>query len=278
MVAIVNGSGTTVVSYVYDVWGRLISTDDDTDIDLGEINPLRYRGYIYDQETGLYYLQSRYYNPTWGRFINADAIDLLGANGDFASYNLFAYCGNNPVACVDSSGYLGTNILIGAAVGAIAGLVGQIISDVVTSALTGETHISNWQTYAGAVIGGATGGVVLAATGSIDAANAATGFMTTGVAQSLEKLTHVRDDSWIDIGSSALRDGAVSYALGTFLSGVPKITSGRNSMMAVYQSGLTKIRNDAASRMATSVMAKGLTASIVGGLYLDVYYGIMACA
>ena len=78
VVAIVNSSGTTVVSYVYDAWGRVITTVDNTNINLGEINPLRYRGYIYDQETGLYYLQSRYYNPTWGRFLNADTFVFTG--------------------------------------------------------------------------------------------------------------------------------------------------------------------------------------------------------
>ena len=57
-------------------------------------NPFRYSGYYYDVETGLYYLQSRYYNPQWGKFINADA--LIGSGG-FVGYNIFAYCCNNPV-------------------------------------------------------------------------------------------------------------------------------------------------------------------------------------
>ena len=63
-----------------------------------QINPLRYRGYYYDAETGFYYVSSRYYDPEVGRFINADSVSMLGANGDFASLNLFAYCGNNPVS------------------------------------------------------------------------------------------------------------------------------------------------------------------------------------
>ena len=102
VVAIVNSSGTAVVSYVYDAWGRVITTVDNTNINLGEINPLRYRGYIYDQETGLYYLQSRYYNPTWGRFINADAYVSTGQG--LLGNNMFAYCHNNPANMIDSSG------------------------------------------------------------------------------------------------------------------------------------------------------------------------------
>ena len=102
VVAIVNSSGTTVVKYVYDAWGRVITTVDNTNINLGEINPLRYRGYVYDQETGLYYLQSRYYNPTWGRFINADSFVSTGQG--LLGNNMFAYCGNNPVLGYDPTG------------------------------------------------------------------------------------------------------------------------------------------------------------------------------
>ena len=68
------------------------------------VNPFRYRGYYYDTESGLYYLQSRYYDPTTGRFVNADSFEYLGASGDIIGYNLFAYCENNPVKMFDSKG------------------------------------------------------------------------------------------------------------------------------------------------------------------------------
>ena len=70
---------------------------------LDTLNPFRYRGYVYDEETGLYYLRSRYYNPEWGRFINADT--LLGNVGGLLSHNLFAYCGNSPFLFKDPSGH-----------------------------------------------------------------------------------------------------------------------------------------------------------------------------
>ncbi|WP_346848224.1 RHS repeat-associated core domain-containing protein, partial [uncultured Clostridium sp.] len=70
---------------------------------LGEKNPYRYRGYRYDTETGYYYLQSRYYNPEWGRFLNADAIG--GSIGELLSHNTFAYCNNNPVNAKDPNGF-----------------------------------------------------------------------------------------------------------------------------------------------------------------------------
>ena len=159
-------------------------------------------------------------------------------------------------------------------VGAVAGFVGQVISDAVTSALNGEVTISNWQTYTGAVVGGAAGGVVLATTGNMNAANAVTGAVTTGVGQLLEKLTISNyNKSWAEICANTVVDGAVSYGIGK-LPGIKGATSGRNSWSAVYKSGLTKLRNRTASTMSPKVIAKGLRSSIVGGFALDGYYGV----
>ena len=73
-----------------------------TDRNYAQLNPFRYRGYFYDVETGYYYLQTRYYNPEWGRFLNADG--YINANGNILGYNMFAYCNNNPVMYVDPKG------------------------------------------------------------------------------------------------------------------------------------------------------------------------------
>lgn len=96
-------AGTEVVTYTYDSWGKVISTTGELASTVGEKNPYKYRGYRYDSETGFYYLQSRYYNPDWGRFINADA--LGGEAGKLLSHNVFAYCKNNPVNLFDPDGY-----------------------------------------------------------------------------------------------------------------------------------------------------------------------------
>lgn len=99
--------GSLVARYIYDTWGNTLSVTDAsgkaiTDpLHIANINPIRYRGYYYDAETGLYYLQSRYYDTSTRRFLNADT--LLGANAG-AAYNLFAYCGNNPINMQDSDG------------------------------------------------------------------------------------------------------------------------------------------------------------------------------
>ena len=101
MTGLVNSSGTQVVAYTYDAWGNPLTTTGTMADTLGKLNPFRYRGYVYDAETGLYYLGSRYYNPQWGRFVNADGVvdteDLLGGN-------LFAYCGNSSVERRDTTG------------------------------------------------------------------------------------------------------------------------------------------------------------------------------
>ena len=110
VVALLDGIGTEVVSYSYDAWGKLLSCTGTMADTVGFFNPLRYRGYVYDTETGLYYLQSRYYNPELGRFINADDISFLSASGTLLANNLFAYCENNPTTNCDSFGYAKINI------------------------------------------------------------------------------------------------------------------------------------------------------------------------
>ena len=94
--------GTAVVQYTYDAWGKLLSTTGPMAKSLGEINPLRYRGYVYDIETGLYYLQSRYYDPEMGKFLCHDV--LFDTDAGLQGNNLFVYCGNNPVSRIDVSG------------------------------------------------------------------------------------------------------------------------------------------------------------------------------
>ena len=97
--AILNSSGKLAASYDYDAWGNC-TVYNNSDAAIGDLNPLRYRGYYYDAETGFYYLQSRYYDPAICRFINADGLFTDG----FIGANLFAYCANNPVNTTDPTG------------------------------------------------------------------------------------------------------------------------------------------------------------------------------
>ena len=98
--------GTAVVEYEYDAWGNILSIDGLYADTLGDKNPIRYRSYYYDHETGFYYLQSRYYDPQVRRFISADDPGMLGSTDTFLSYNLYAYCENNPVNHIDPTGHV----------------------------------------------------------------------------------------------------------------------------------------------------------------------------
>ena len=167
--AILNASGSPVVSYTYDAWGKPLTVTGSLATTLGTHNPLRYRGYVYDTETELYYVSSRYYNPEIDRFISPDTIDIITATPmALTDKNLFAYCDNNPVIRVDHGGDFW--MLIGAAVGAF---ISGAVSAISQYASTGEI---DWKVVgvncaAGAISGAfASTGIGLGASIGINAA------------------------------------------------------------------------------------------------------------
>lgn len=101
IVAIIDSTSNAVIEYRYDAWGELLCFEDDSEMQIGQLNPFRYRGYVYDVETSLYWLRSRYYSPVNKRFICADT--HLGHIGILSS-DAYAYCKNNVVMCSDPSG------------------------------------------------------------------------------------------------------------------------------------------------------------------------------
>ena len=147
VVQIIDEGGVMQAEYVYSPWGEIISAEGD----LAEINPLRYRGYYYDSETGFYYLQSRYYDPENHRFINADTYASTDSGNSIAS-NMFAYCGNNPIIRSDDDGQF-WHIIVGAVIGATVGAISAAIQGKGTAGI-----------LAGAVLGAASG--ALAASGA----------------------------------------------------------------------------------------------------------------
>ena len=100
IISLMDTNGVEVATYTYDAWGQILNLDELSDI--AEINPMRYKGYYYDTETGYYYLMSRYYDPVVGRFLNADGFASTGQG--VLGYNMYAYCGNNPVGYKDPCG------------------------------------------------------------------------------------------------------------------------------------------------------------------------------
>ena len=145
---LVDDTGNVVASYIYDAWGNHQVLDasgvENTNSDfIGNINPIRYRGYYFDVETNLYYLNSRYYDPEVGRFISLDAVDYL-APDSIHGLNLFAYCFNNPIMYADPSGCFPILALI-LGITALTGLgltIGGVASDNNTITAIGLTMVA----------------------------------------------------------------------------------------------------------------------------------------
>ena len=165
------------------------------------------RSYICDNESGLYYVSSRYYDPAICRFINADDPSLLGANGDFASLNLFAYCGNNPISRADSGGQF-WHIVAGAALGAVAGVVTKMI----TNAISGQ-EMTNGLLTAG-ISGAMSGGLAASGVGLVGqvVGNAFIGAGNNAADQLVGMANGTKTDGF-DVGSMLL-DGTIGAVAG----------------------------------------------------------------
>ena len=200
VMSVESSDGTPVASYCYDAWGKILSSSGD----LAELNPLRYRGYVYDQETGFYYLQSRYYDPAIGRFINADDVANLGAEATLLTLDLFSYCANNPVNRYDLDGNASLPNWAKFAVG--AGIIA------VAAAVTVAT-------------GGAAAGTLLAAVNCV-AHGAMVGAMTQGAigaamgAASSAVMHRLKTGSWSGAEQAAVNGAATGFMTGTITGAV----------------------------------------------------------
>ena len=156
---LVDANGTAVVNYFYDSWGRMLNITGSLSASLGKDNPYRFKGYYYDDETRMYYLKSRYYQPEICRFISADTIEVLDCQGDLNDKNLYAYCDNNPVMRVDTGGQIWITLGIMAAGGGIGMVIGAASSAITQYMFNGEI---NWKSVGVAAVGGFVSGAVAA--------------------------------------------------------------------------------------------------------------------
>lgn len=232
-----------VAEYKYDAWGNhRIYSGEGLDItenatynnSVAKVNPFRYRGYYYDAETGLYYLNSRYYDPSIGRFINADDISYIQPM-DVNGLNLFAYCGNNPVMYIDPDG-----TLFWFFIGAI--LIGAAIGGTMNGISAYNEGQRGWGLFGaiagGAVMGGAMGGVL--SLGGV-AGLASTGLISFGLS------TGAAFGISLGVGAAA---GMISYSLenglrtdrewsvgGMFMAGVAGLIKGATTFGFGYLGG-----------------------------------------
>ena len=204
VIAILDTDGEVVARYTYDAWGKVLSVTDangnanTSSTFIGNVNPIRYRGYYYDKETGFYYVSSRYYDPEVGRWINAD--NQLTIGGDMTGVNLFAYCGNNPVNRIDPTGEAWWHWVAAVAVVAVAAVAVVATAGGAAAGLAAVAAVGN--------------GVAAATTASTVAAGAFIGSATAlGVAAVTAAATSSSQE-FADKGGAALLSTTVGAVTG----------------------------------------------------------------
>ena len=238
---LVDANGTAVVNYRYDSWGTVTGISGSMAGTLGKDNPYRFKGYYYDEETGMYYLKSRYYQPEICRFISADTIEVLDCQGDLNDKNLYAYCDNNPVMRVDTGGQIWITLGIMAAGGGIGMVIGAASSAITQYMFNGEI---NWKSVGVAAVGGFVSGAVAASplglTGQI------------GVGAAVGAVSYVAD---CKVNGSALKvdELAVSAAAGAVSGGIGG--SGANQYKAL--SNTIKTASKTTARFTRLISTKG---------------------
>ena len=213
IVAVYNQAGTKLISYTYDAWGNFITTyhNGTSSSSIAAKNPFTYRGYYYDADLSLYYLNTRYYDSIVGRFVSADNSNVLSATPDqLTDKNLYAYCDNNPVMRSDNGGEF-WHIVVGAVVGAV---VNGAISVATQLATKGTVNWGSVGISAGA--GAVTG--ALASTGfgpavqilSNAAVSAAESILTQGVEKGFSEIDYT--DATLDavIGGFSARNSGLN--------------------------------------------------------------------
>lgn len=210
VIRIYDGAGTVVANYNYDAWGNVISVTDAngaaiTDsTHIANVNPLRYRGYYYDFESGLYYLRSRYYDPEIGRFINGDVVIAID-DDCLISSNIFAYCLNNFTGYDDQSGCcVGWDDFFAAVAGAAFATGSLALEDLCTGSK------SSGEKYFGTAVGGALGGwFALYCPAYSGAISSGVSTLVTGVLEDLSGknergFDYILFDAFVDAGKGYL--------------------------------------------------------------------------
>lgn len=187
-----------VVEYTYDSWGKVKTTGTLKDT-LGKANPFRYRGYYYDEETGFYYVSSRYYNPEIGRWISPEPNVYNGEFDEGAGligYNVYAYCANNPVNNIDPTGefVISTAVLIGIGIGALIGGTAGGVYGYKKAVKNNVAKQDRWKYVVGyglggAVVGGVIGGFVGYGAGVALGAKASSGLVVKSISKALSSVS-----------------------------------------------------------------------------------------
>ena len=230
VVRVINVSGSVVASYSYSAYGEILSSSGT----MADINPIRYRGYYYDTETGFYYLGGRYYDPELCRFINADQHSSTGQG--FIGMNKFSYCGNNPVVRIDADGQY-YHVLIGAGAGALIGMIMEIIDN--------RAHGEAWyKNLDRAFVFGAANGA-LAACGVPTSSVVLGSAVLSGGRELVDQYAETGDFSEINFGNVLIQAGWGAFAgrVGSRLGGSVNFTTQNNILTRALQGSWGSIGN-----------------------------------
>lgn len=210
IIGITDINGKIVVKYSYDAWGALKNIEDTSSSGIGKLNPFRFKGYYYDNESSMYYCKTRYYVPQWGRWLSADSIEYLNPES-INKLNLYTYANNNPVIYYDPDGHMALlcALLILGAIGMVANVCSQALTDLA------YRNEFKWENYLVAAGAGFLGGMCYAipGVGSIVSAAVTSGLTTAG--QMIVSGEYY--DGWdylIMAGGSAILSGLTAWEFG----------------------------------------------------------------
>ena len=232
IIAIVDSTGSVVVQYYYDAWGNHKVVDANGDEitnqnNIGNLNPFRYRGYYYDTETGLYFLQTRYYDPEVGRFLNRDSVQYADPE-TINGLNLYAYCLNNPVEYADPTGHFVISAIVALAI--LGGVIGGTVGGVAMYNIAKNSGVEDAALILYTILGVLGGGAAGAALG------AAAGYLLGGTAVS--GAVAIAGGGTASVGATLAKAGACILGLGILFSidyhGKPNSTVGSGNSIGIY--------------------------------------------
>ena len=257
-----------VAEYTYDAYGNHVVSNF-SEANIGDINPIRYRGYYFDVETGFYYLNSRYYNPQTARFLTPDSLSILNeTKSQINGLNLYSYCGNDPVNDSDGSGHMAVALalLILGGIGAVAGFASQSISD----AVTGKGF--DWGRSGIAAAAGFLGGLCYAIPGVGGYVGAAVSSGLNAIGQMAYSGESYSFDDYAIVGLTSAGIGVLSsWAFGKLTSGISYFADAgyflEHFMEFAGDAGGIVLKNSVILQLSGQLLVRNTVSTIVNDVF-----------
>ncbi len=253
--SIIDTEGNIICTYTYDGYGNHIVLDEngkeDTSLtSIGHLNPFRYRGYYFDEESGLYYLNSRYYDPETGRFISPDVLSILDeTKGQINGLNLYMYCNDNPIMFYDPNGNAFLSIVFGMAIGFAIGGVFEIGKQIYENGW----NPSDWdwkQIGLSALGGGAAGAISSIPINNVKFLGYFLSFLTGGTASVIGGL--------ISGSVNSIQTGIIAFTIGGLANVLAKGVTEIAKNIKINKQVISKVRSDANKISNMSLKKKSL--------------------